>query len=122
LRHSEQALQVEDVVTAGRLRLRIARGKTDRAGHGAEIGPSRGRRTLPPVRCGPFEDWQVVAKRKAGPLFRRVSAGECFGNTALHPDSVRRILDHRVRLAGLTLDRFERPSADGLRVGFIIEA
>jgi integrase len=123
LRRSELvALTVEDIaVTAGGLRLRIARGKTDQAGQGAEIGIPRGRHVATcPVRA--FEDWQAVAKRKAGPLFRRISTGDRIGDAALHPDAVRRILEHRVRLAGLTLDGFERLSAHALRVGFITEA
>jgi integrase len=123
LRRSELvALNVEDVAaTAGGLRLRIRRGKTDPTGQGAEIGLPRGKHVSTcPVRA--FEDWQAVAKRKAGPLFRRISTGDRIGDTALHPDAVRRILDHRIRLAGLTLDGFERLSAHALRVGFITEA
>ncbi len=86
LRRSELvALQVEDVVaTQGGLRLRIRRGKTDRAGEGAEIGLPRGQHVETcPVRA--FEAWQVVAKRNAGPLFRRISTGDMIGDTALHP-------------------------------------
>ena len=123
LRRSELvALQVEDVaVVAGGLRLRIRRGKTDQAGQGAEIGLPRGRHVETcPVRA--FEAWQAVAKRKAGPLFRRISTGGGIGDTALHPDAVRRILAHRVRMAGLTVDGFDRLSAHALRVGFITEA
>jgi len=63
-----------------------------------------------------------VAKRRAGPLFRRVSTAGRIGDTALHPDAVRRILAHRVGLAGLAIDGFERLSAHALRVGFITEA
>jgi integrase len=123
LRRSELvALRVEDVaIVAGGLRLRIARGKTDQAGQGAEIGLPRGRHVETcPVRA--FEDWQAVARRKAGPLFRRVSTGDRIGDAALHPDAVRRILAHRVGLAGLTIEGFDRLSAHALRVGFITEA
>ena len=63
-----------------------------------------------------------MAQRKAGPLFRRISTGDGIGDTALHPDAVRLILAHRVRMAGLTLDGFDRLSAHALRVGFITEA
>ena len=76
LRRSELvALQVEDVAAvAGGLRLRIRRGKTDQAGQGAEIGLPRGKHAETcPVRA--FEAWQAVAKRQAGPLFRRISTG-----------------------------------------------
>ena len=100
LRRSELvSLRVEDVaVVAGGLRLRIVRGKTDQAGQGAEIGLPRGRHVETcPVRA--FEAWQAVARRKAGPLFRK-SAPAAFGNTALHPDAVRRILAHRVTWPG----------------------
>ena len=123
LRRSELvALQVEDVaIVAGGLRLRIVRSKTDRDGQGAEIGLPRGKfAETCPVRA--FEAWQAVARRKAGPLFRRISTGDGIGHTALHPDAVRRILDHRVRLAGLVVDGFDRLSAHALRVGFITAA
>jgi len=123
MRRSELvALRVEDVVaTAAGLRIRIRRGKTDRAGEGADLGLPHGRHAETcPVRA--FAAWQAVARRRAGPLFRRVSTGDTIGDTALHPDAVRRILAHRVRLAGLSLEGFERLSAHALRVGFITEA
>jgi len=123
LRRSELvALRVEDVAaTASGLRLRIARGKTDQEGQGAEVGLSRGRHAETcPVRA--LDDWQAVARRKAGPLFRRVSAAGRVGDAALHPDAVRRILAHRAGLAGLELEGFGRLSAHALRVGFITEA
>jgi integrase len=123
LRRSELvALQVEDVArVGGGLRLRIARGKTDQAGQGAEIGLPRGKHaeTCPVLA---FEAWQEVAKRRAGPLFRRISTGGGIADTALHPDAVRRILNYRIRLAGLSVDGFDRLSAHALRVGFISEA
>lgn len=123
LRRSELvALRVEDVTTtAGGLRLRIARSKTDAAGQGAEIGLPRGRHAETcPVQA--FEQWQALARRRAGPLFRRVSAGGSIGHAALHPDAVRRILQHRCGMAGLEVDGFARLSAHALRVGFITEA
>ena len=123
LRRSELvALKVEDVVSvAGGLRLRIARGKTDQAGQGAEIGLPRGRHAETcPVRA--FHDWQEIARRKAGPLFRKISTGDSIGDKALNPDAVRRILAHRINLAGLTIEGFDRMSAHALRVGFITEA
>jgi integrase len=123
MRRSELvALRVEDVVVVpGGLRLRILRGKTDQAGEGAEIGLPRGRHVETcPFRA--FEDWQAVAERKAGPLFRRVSTAGRIGDTALHPDAVRQILAYRVRLAGLSIEGFDRLSAHALRVGFITEA
>ena len=62
-------------MVSGGLRLRIRRGKTDQAGQGAEIGLPRGKHAETcPVRA--FEAWQAVAKRKAGPLFRRISTGD----------------------------------------------
>ena len=123
LRRSELvALQVEHVaVVAGGLRLRLLRGKTDQAGQGAEVGLPRGRHAETcPVRA--FDEWQAVARRKAGPLFRRVGAAGGIGTAALHPDAVRRILAHRAGLAGLELEGAERLSAHALRVGFITEA
>jgi integrase len=123
LRRSELvALRVEDVVAAaGGLRLRIARGKTDQEGQGAEIGLPRGKHAETcPLRA--FEAWQAVAKRRAGPLFRKISTGGGIGGTALHPDAVRRILERRIRMAGLTVEGFERLSPHGLRAGFITDA
>ncbi len=123
LRRSELvALQVEDVaVVAGGLRLRIPRSKTDPGGEGAEVGLPRGRHVETcPLRA--LEDWQEVARRKAGPLFRRIGAGGRIGHAALHPDAVRLILNYRVRLAGLAVDAFERLSPHALRVGFITAA
>ena len=123
LRRSELVgLRVEDVADApGGLKLRIPRAKTDQTGEGAEIGLPRGRHLETcPVRA--LDAWQQVARRKAGPLFRRVSAGGRIGDAALHPDAVRRILEYRLRLAGLTPEGFDRLSAHALRVGFITEA
>ena len=123
LRRSELvALQVEDVASVGNgLCLRLCRGKTDQEGQGAEIGLPRGRHAETcPVRA--FEAWQVVARRKAGPLFRRISTSGTIGDTALHPDAVRRILAHRVRMAGIAVESFDRLSAHALRVGFITAA
>jgi integrase len=123
LRRSELvSLRVEDVaIVAGGLRLRIRRGKADQAGQGAEIGLPRGRHVETcPVRA--FEAWQAVARRKAGPLFRKISTGDGIGEAALHPDAVRRILAHRVAMAGISVTGFERLSAHALRVGFITEA
>ncbi len=123
LRRSELvALQVEDVArVGGGLRLRIARGKTDQAGEGAEIGLPRGKyaETCPVLA---FEAWQEVAKRRAGPLFRRISTGGGIADTALHPDAVRRVLAYRIQQSGLSVEGFDRMSAHALRVGFITEA
>jgi integrase len=123
LRRSEiVALHVEDVaIVPGGLRLRIRRGKTDQTGQGAEIGLPRGRYVETcPVRA--FEAWQAVARRKAGPLFRKISTGDGIGDTALHPDAVRHIFAHRVQMAGISVDGFDRLSAHALRVGFITAA
>jgi integrase len=123
LRRSELvSIHVEEVtVVAGGLRLRINRGKTDQTGQGTEIGLPRGRHAETcPVRA--FEAWQAVAKRQAGPLFRKISTGGGIGGAALHPDAVRRILANRVAMAGITVDNFDRLSAHALRAGFISEA
>jgi integrase len=127
LRRSELvALHVEDVrVDADGLRLHIRRGKTDPDGQGAEIGLPRGRHAETcPLRA--FEAWQAVARRSAGPLFRKVSTRGTIGGAALHPDAVRRILAHRLAMAGQTPEEagqgFDRLSAHALRVGFITEA
>ena len=123
LRRSELvSLTVEDIaIVAGGLRLRIVRGKTDQTGQGAEIGLPRGRHAETcPVRA--FEAWQAVARRKAGPLFRKISTGGGIGATALNPDAVRTILAHRVGMAGIVVENFDRLSAHALRVGFITAA
>jgi integrase len=123
LRRSELvALHVEDVaIVPGGLRLRIKRGKTDQAGQGAEIGLPRGRYVETcPVRA--FAAWQAVAKRRAGPLFRKISTGDGIGAAALHPDAVRHILARRVQMAGIAVEGFDRLSAHALRVGFITAA
>ena len=123
LRRSELvALRVEDVaVVAGGLRLRVPRSKTDPAGEGVELGLPRGRHAETcPLRA--FEDWQAVARRRAGPLFRRIGPGGRIGGLAMHPDAVRLIFNHRVGLAGLAVDAFERLSPHAMRVGFITEA
>jgi hypothetical protein len=106
---------IESRDTSG-LRLRIVRGKTEREGQGAEIGLPRGKHAETcPVRA--FEAWQAAAKRRAGPLFRRISTGDRIG-----ADAVRRVLAHRIGRTGLTIDGFDRLSARALRVGFITEA
>src|ERR1700744_20636 len=96
LRRSELvALQVDDVaITADGLRLRIVRGKTDQTGQGAEVGLPRGRH-VDTCAVRAFAAWQDVARRKAGPLFRKVSTGGGIGHSPLHPDAVRQILAHR---------------------------
>jgi integrase len=131
LRRSELvALTVEDVrIDADglrlRLRLRLRRSKTDASGHGTEIGLPRGyfENTCPLLA---FEAWQAVARRCAGPLFRKISTRGRIGGAALHPDAVRQILLHRLTMAGLTPEEvahgFGRLSAHALRVGFITEA
>jgi integrase len=127
LRRSELiSINVEDVrIDADGLRLHIRRSKTDATGHGTEIGLPRGRHAETcPLRA--FEAWQAVAQRNAGPLFRKISTRGRIGGAALHPDAVRRILAHRLAMAGLTADEagqgFDRLSAHALRVGFITEA
>ena len=123
MRRSELvALQVNDVSeVAGGLRLRIGRGKTDQLGQGAEIGIPRGKHVATcPEKA--FQDWMTVSKRKAGPLFRKISRGDTIGNTALHPDAVRHILGKRAAMAGVVVEGFDRLSAHALRVGFITEA
>jgi integrase len=63
-----------------------------------------------------------VARRQAGPLFRKISTAGGIGDAALHPDAVRTILARRAVLAGLVVDGVDRLSAHALRVGFITAA
>jgi integrase len=123
LRRSELvSLNVEDVtIVASGLRLTIRSGKTDQTGQGAEVGLPRGKHAETcPVKA--FHDWQAVARRGAGPLFRKISTGGGIGDKPLHPDAVRTILAARVKMAGLTADNPGRLSAHALRVGFVTEA
>ena len=93
------------MVDANGLRLRILRGKTDQEGQGAEIGLPRGRHAETcPLRA--FARLAGGGAAEAGPLFRRISASGRVGGAALHPDAVRRILAHRLGMAG-----------DGFRTG-----
>jgi len=117
-RRSELAsLRVEDVgVVPSGLRLRIVRGKTDQAGQGR--GPRSACRVGGTPRPAPvlaFAAWRAVAERKAGPLFRKISVADGIGDTALHPGAIRWILAHRMGMAGLTLDGFDRLSTHALR-------
>ena len=85
--------RVEDLAGAGgRLRHRDHPPQQDRSGGAGGRGrPPRGRHVETcPVRA--FEAWQAVARRKAGPLFRKISTGDGIGDTALHPDAMRQIL------------------------------
>lgn len=45
-----------------------------------------------------------------------------IGDTAMHPDAVRRILAYRAEVAGFAIEGFDRLSAHVLQVGFITEA
>lgn len=81
------------------LELRLRRSKTDPDGKGARIGLPRGaHRATCPVRA--FQEWQQVAKRKAGPLFRPIAKGRRIGGAALTPSAVTRILTKRAAIAG----------------------
>ncbi len=123
LRRSELVgLKVSDITaTRDGLEIRLGRSKTDQDGKGASIGLPRGehRRTCP-VRA--FQEWQQVAKRSAGPLFRPIKKGGHIGTTALTPSAVTRIVTRRALMADVVLDGPEQLSAHALRVGFITEA
>ena len=116
------ALRVEDVAAvAGGLRLRIRRSKTDQAGQGAEIGLPRGKHaeTCPVLA---FEAWQAVAKRRAGPLFRRISVAGTSAIRRCIPMPSGGSWPTAPAWPGFPLDGFDRLSAHALRVGFITEA
>ena len=122
LRRSELVgLKHSDVTaTHDGLEIRLGRSKTDQEGRGATIGLPRGahRRTCP-VRA--LADWQQVARRTAGPLFRPIRKGGHIGTTALTPSAVTRIVLRRAALAGVVLDGPGQLSAHALRVGFITD-
>jgi len=121
LRRSELVgLKVSDITaTHDGLEIRLGRSKTDQEGKGASIGLPRGehRRTCP-VRA--FQEWQQVANRSAGPLFRPIRKGGHIGTTALTPYAVTRIVIRRAALAGVVLDGPEQLSAHALRVSIFL--
>jgi hypothetical protein len=84
--------------------------------------PARGARLKPGRRDDPEARRERLAKRKAGPLFRKIGVGGV--DTKLHPDADRRILAQRVAMAGLYISTAgsDRLSAHALRVGFISAA
>lgn len=123
LRRSELVgLCVEDVTpTTQGVQLHIRSSKTDQTGQGVTIGLARGQQAQTcPVRA--LEAWQAVARRGAGPLFRKVDAHDRVWAKALHPDAVRQILQRRGAMAGLPDDVLSRLTPHGLRSGFITEA
>ena len=123
LRRSELVgLLAEDAATTPTgLQIRIRRSKGDQEGQGTVLGLARGTvEQTCPVRA--LAAWQAVARRRAGPLFRKVDAGGRIGDRALHPDAVRRVLARRAARAGLEPVLLERLSPHGLRSGFITEA
>ena len=103
LRRSELvSLRVEDVADGRRRAAAAHRPRQDRpGGAGGRDRPATRQAFVETCPVRAFEAWQAVAKRKAGPLFRKISTGDRIGDTALHPDAVRRILAHRVGMAGL---------------------
>ncbi|MCE2576616.1 site-specific integrase [Komagataeibacter sp. FNDCR2] len=123
LRRSELVgLHVEDITpTETGVRLHIRASKTDQTGEGAMIGLAHGQQAQTcPVRA--LAAWQAVARRGAGPLFRKVDANGRIREKALHPDAVRQILHRRGVMAGLPADVLTRLTPHGLRSGFITEA
>lgn len=123
LRRSEiVSLQVEDVLDGpGGLVLHIRGPEAGKGSPAPEITlPRDDAEALCPVLA--FRAWQAVARRTAGPLFRSVSRAGQVSGRALHADAVRRILNHRVALAGLETETVGRLSAHALRAGFIRDA
>jgi integrase len=123
LRRSELvALQVEDVaIVAGGLGCASAGPRPTRPGRGPRSA-CRAARHAETCPARAFDAWQAVAKRKAGPLFRKISTAGRIGDAALHLDAVRRILSRPIAMAGITVEGFDRLSAHALRVGFITAA
>jgi integrase len=148
LRRSELVgLDVKDVtVDAKGMRIRIMRSKTDRAGEGAEIGIPRGKHAET-CAVSAYERWRMVADRKTGPVFFRISSAnrvrtpkdkkssrpnspvaaqkakkQGFDTRPLTAQSVSDILVKRAAMAGVVIEGFDRFSAHSLRVGFITAA
>ena len=123
LRRSELvALQVEDVaLAAGGLRVRIPAEQDRPGGAGGRDRPAAGQtcRDLPGAGVRGLAGGRQA---KGRPLVPPHQHRGHIGDTALHPDAVRRILSRRIGMAGLTIEGFERMSAHALRVGFITEA
>ncbi len=123
LRRSELVgLLAEDVTpTTFGLQITIRHSKTDQQGQGTSIGLAHGEfAETCPVRA--LKAWQAVAKRPAGPLFRKVEADGRISDRALRPDAVRQILARRAEIAGIEASAAGRLSPHGLRSGFITEA
>jgi site-specific recombinase XerD len=110
------ALLAEDVTAvAGGLTLRL---RHRRPGRDCMIMVPRGAvaETCP---VGALAAWQALARRQAGPLFRRVDASGRIGDAPLHPDAVRRILAHRCAVAGVAGNA---PPTHALRAGGLASA
>jgi integrase len=148
LRRSELVgLDVKDVsVDAKGMKIRIMRSKTDKAGEGAEIGIPRGKHAET-CAVSAYERWRLVADRKTGPVFFRISWAnriqapkvkkssrgkssvaapkpkkQGFEIRPLTAQSVSDILVKRAAMAGVVIEGFDRFSAHSLRVGFITAA
>lgn len=123
LRRSELVgLDVEHVIWTGeRLKLLIARSKTDKEGAGVEITIPRGSSEITcPVAA--LRAWLVDGKVKSGPLFRKINRGGAVEGKRLSADGVRQILLKRAKQAGLSAGWSEPLSPHSMRAGFITEA
>lgn len=119
LRRSELvALNVADLnLTAGELRVRILKSKTDQDGAGAEIVVPAIGGELCPVAAA--QAWLETSGINSGPLFRRVSRHDTVGRSRLTAQSVALIVKAAARAAGLD---WRRLSAHSLRAGFATQA
>ena len=120
LRRSELvALTLADVTAVpGRgVQLRIRRSKTDQEAEGAVVAVPEGRQLTPLFH---LRAWLAVSGITTGPVFRPLWKGSRrVRDTRLSDHAVARILQARVRAAGLDPTRY---GGHSLRAGFVTAA
>lgn len=114
------AIHFEDLdFQAEGLVLTIRKSKTDQAAEGVQLGitPQKDPKLCPITLLQRYLD---VSEIKAGPIFRRIdSRSDCYGDRALTPGVVLKIVKAYAERAGLDPERF---AGHSLRAGFATTA
>jgi site-specific recombinase XerD len=111
------ALNVSDLTECeGRMRINIARSKTDQEGKGVTIGVAPGTVACP-VKA--IKAWIAAANINEGPLFRPVAKGNRIIDARLSAKSVADIVKRYAERIGLDPKAF---SGHSLRAGFLTSA
>jgi integrase len=99
---------------------KVPKGYTYSLGHSKtnQDGAHDDEKPIKGVAAAALDAWLKAANISKGPIFRRVLKGGKVTDDALEPKSVRKIVQARCLLAGLTGDF----SAHSLRSGFVTEA